>query len=133
MSLFSWNNALTLGHPQIDQEHRHLFLLAGKLHDAMLAGKGSTVVRTLLDDLAAYTHSHFQHEETLMRTHRYPNQTAHVEEHRKLTDTVRNLQQKAAQGQLNVTVEVMHFLKDWLDTHIQGSDRLVAAHIGGRR
>lgn len=133
MSFFSWNDAYAVGHPQIDQEHRTLFNIAEELHQAILSGKGSTVLSELLDRLVSYTQTHLRAEEGLMQAHRYPQQALHVDEHRKLSGTVLTLQEKAASGQMHITLDVMEFLRDWLEHHIEEMDRQVAAHLKRHR
>ncbi len=129
MGLFAWNNIYSLEHPQIDREHQALFAMAEQLHQAMLDGSGATVLGTLLTRLVNYTQVHFSHEEALMRHHAYPGMAPHMAEHRKLAEQVVDLQKKHAAGKLTISMETMHFLRDWLDHHIRKSDQLVAQHI----
>jgi hemerythrin len=129
MELFAWSDTYSLKHPQIDREHQALFAMAEQLHQAMLNGGGAAVLGDLLSRLINYTQVHFAHEEALMRRHHYQGMDAHVAEHRKLTGQVLDLQQKFAAGRLALSMETMHFLRDWLDHHIRKSDQLVAQHI----
>ena len=129
MGLFDWSDMYSLEHPQIDREHQALFSLAGHLHEAMLQGSGNDVIGDLLSRLINYTQVHFSHEEALMRRHHYAGMDAHVSEHRKLTAQVLDLQQKYAAGRLAITMEIMQFLRTWLEHHILKSDLLVARHI----
>ena len=129
MGLFVWSDTYSLEHPQIDREHQALFAMAEQLHQAMLNGSGVKVLEGLLARLINYTQVHFSHEEALMRHHHYGGMDAHVAEHRKLTEQVLDLQRKYAAGKLTITMEIMHFLRGWLDHHILRSDQLVAQHI----
>ena len=129
MGLFSWDDIYSLEHPQIDHEHQALFAMAEELHQAMLNGSGAAALGGLLNNLINYTQVHFSHEEALMRRHGYPGMAAHVAEHRKLAEQVVDLQKKYAAGRLTISMETMHFLRDWLDRHIRRSDQLVAQHI----
>jgi hemerythrin-like metal-binding protein len=129
MELFSWNEKYSLEHPQIDKEHQALFAMAGQLHQAMLSGSGTAVLKDLLARLINYTRVHFAHEEALMRHYQYRGMDAHAAEHRKLTEQVLDLQHKYEEGKLAITLETMQFLRGWLDHHILRSDQLVAQHI----
>jgi hemerythrin len=129
MALFSWSDTYSLEHPQIDHEHKALFAMAEQLHQAMLNGSGAKVLGDLLASLINYTQVHFAHEEALMRHYKFGGMDAHVAEHRKLAEQVLDLQRKYAAGKLTITMEIMHFLRDWLDHHIRRSDQLVAQHI----
>jgi hemerythrin-like metal-binding protein len=129
MGLFAWSDTYSLEHPQIDREHQALFAMAEQLHQAMLNGSGAKVLGDLLARLINYTQVHFSHEEALMRHYKYGGMDAHAAEHRKLAEQVLELQRKFAAGKLTITMEIMHFLRDWLDNHILRSDQLVAQHI----
>ncbi len=129
MGLFAWNEIYSLGHPQIDREHKALFSMADELHKAMLDGRGTETLTELLTRLADYTHVHFDHEEALMRAYRYPQMEQHMSLHRALTTQVQALKTKFAAGKIMITMEVMQFLRNWLDHHIRESDQLVAKHV----
>lgn len=129
MGLFAWNETYSVGHPLIDREHKTLFGMADELHTAMLAGRGTETLAGLLTRLIDYTHTHFGHEEALMRAHRYPQMEQHIVLHRALTAQVQALKTKSAAGKTMITIEVMEFLRRWLDHHIRESDQLVAKYI----
>ncbi len=129
MGLFAWNEIYSLGHPQIDREHKALFGMAEELHNAMLGGRGKEALTGLLSSLIDYTRLHFDHEEGLMRAHCYPGMEQHIGLHRALTTQVQALQTKFAAGNVMIAIEVMEFLRSWLDHHIRESDQLVAKHI----
>jgi hemerythrin-like metal-binding protein len=127
MGFFVWSAKYDLACPPIDQEHKRLFAMAEKLHNAMAEGHGGAVLKPLFGELAEYTVTHFQHEETLMRGSAYPQFKEHKAEHDALTSKVVALQKSAAtKGELVLTLETMRFLREWLDQHICKTDRLVA-------
>jgi hemerythrin-like metal-binding protein len=128
-TMFQWSNAYAVGVRQIDEEHRRLFALADSLHQAMLEGQGKAVLRDILADLVAYTCYHFTHEEQLMRRIRYPDYQPHRAQHVELRSKVQAMQDRAASGEITMTIEVMQFLVEWLKTHIPTSDCRVALYI----
>lgn len=127
--MFDWSNSYSVGIPSIDAQHRSLFAIAGELHSAMSAGQGKASLARILDRLVQYTVSHFNHEERLMRQHNYPNLTAHAAEHQALTDRVKQFQADFEAGRATITVQLLHFLKEWLQHHIQGSDVQYAPYL----
>jgi len=129
MAMFTWSPQYSVGNDLIDGEHRKLFALADRLHQAMLSGHGNTVLRGLFDELAEYTRTHFAHEEALMQRYSYPQLPAHAEIHRQLIARVASLQEDLRAGKLTVTMNTMQFLSDWLTHHIGKTDRLVAVHV----
>ena len=128
MALMEWNSTLSVSVPGIDAQHQKLIALVNRLHDAMRAGKGAAMIGAVLDELVAYTRTHFAHEEALMRAHRYPGADAHVAEHRKLVSSVEALQADLKAGQL-LSMTVMEFLQSWLSTHICQSDKQYTPYL----
>jgi len=129
MSLFQWSEAYSVGHPDIDSQHKRLFQLAEQLHAAMTAGKGKQCLSTTLGNLIAYTKRHFSDEEILMQSNRYPLYQQHRAEHVALTEKVVQFQRSFEAGRAAVSVELMQFLSSWLTHHIGSSDKKVGAYL----
>jgi len=132
MSLFQWSEAYSVGHPDIDSQHKRLFQLAEQLHAAMTAGKGKQVLSTTLANLIAYTKRHFSDEEILMESHRYPFYQQHRAEHQALTQKVLQFQKAFEADRATVTVELLQFLSNWLREHIGTVDRKVGDYLKQR-
>jgi hemerythrin-like metal-binding protein len=130
MSLFEWNEALSVGHATIDGQHKRLFQLAGELHAAVEAGKGKQCLCKVLDNLVAYTRRHFADEEMLMQTHHYPEYPQHKAEHDALAHKVINFQKAFLADRATVSPELLQFLRDWLTHHIGVIDKKVGAYFG---
>jgi len=120
--MFEWNSSYVTGIGSVDAQHQTLFQIASKLHEAMTTGKGKAVLGSILNRLVQYTAGHFAHEERLMRLHDYPDLAAHKAQHDALTRQVLDFQANFESGQAAITVQLLHFLKNWLVEHIKGSD-----------
>lgn len=129
MSMFEWKQEYSLGHGDIDGQHMKLFDLASRLHTAMTQGKGKDTLSQTLEDLVAYTKQHFANEEQLMQTHHYPEYPAHKAAHDALAARVIEFQKNFNAGRVGMTVELLHFLKEWLQHHIGETDRKVATFL----
>jgi hemerythrin len=129
MSLFQWNESYSVGHTEIDAQHKRLFQLADEMHVAMTAGKGKQILNQTLASLISYTKSHFASEERLMQRYNYPDYPKHKVEHDKLTSQVVAFQTDFNAGRAIMTLDLMHFLKNWLAHHIGKTDQRVAAFI----
>jgi hemerythrin len=129
MSMFEWKPEYSLGHGAIDGQHQRLFALASDLHTAMTQGKGKGALSETLENLLAYTKTHFASEERLMQTHQYPEYAEHKAAHDALTKRVLDFQREFEDGRVGMTVELLQFLKDWLRTHIGETDRKVAMFL----
>jgi hemerythrin len=131
-TIFRWTIGYAVGIRKIDEEHQRLFGFAENLHKAMLEGKGTEVLVNLHRDLINYTGYHFAHEEQLMERIGYPAYRQHVQEHESLRSRVRAIQDRLASGEITMTIEVMQFLRGWLDHHITTSDYRIGRYMKTR-
>ncbi|WLE97004.1 MAG: bacteriohemerythrin [Candidatus Electrothrix communis] len=122
MSLIRWNDSYSVNIAKIDQEHKQLVGMVNELTDAMKAGKGNDVLGEILDNLIAYTASHFQTEEKYFKEFKYPHEREHKKEHVEFVKKVLEFKKGFDQGKNIVSVSVLHFLSNWLQTHIKGAD-----------
>ncbi|MBI5921514.1 MAG: hemerythrin family protein [Betaproteobacteria bacterium] len=129
MSMMEWNDNLVLGHSRIDADHKRLVGLINQLSDAMAGGKGKNVCGHVLDELIAYTRTHFAMEEQLMATHRYARALDHKTEHAKLVEEVLDFKSKYDAGTVTLSVSLLRFLVEWLTHHILESDKDLAQAI----
>ena len=127
--MFQWNNAYSVGIGSVDAQHQGLFAAAHELHEAMLAGRGRAALAKILDRLVQYTAAHFAHEEGLMRKSNYPGLPTHIAEHQALTRKVLAFQDDFKAGRTTMSVEVLQFLRTWLQQHIQHSDMAYAPYL----
>jgi hemerythrin len=127
--MFDWNNAYSVGISSIDAQHQGLFGIARELHSAMTEGQGKAALGRILDRLVQYTAAHFAHEERLMRLADYPGLESHAGEHQALTRKVLELQADFQAGKTTISVQVLQFLRTWLQQHIQHSDTAYAPYL----
>jgi len=120
--MFEWSDNFSVHIESVDAQHKKLFRIAEDLHKAMAAGKAKTVLGTILGQLVDYTAMHFQHEERLMRIHDYPDFARHQAEHELLKKQVLDFQVEFMSGRAALTVDLMIFLRTWLQKHIKSSD-----------
>jgi hemerythrin len=83
----------------------------------------------IVEELVDYTVQHFAFEESLLRQHGYSGLAAHQEVHKKLCAQVYDLRDKFRAGKITVTIETMHFLKNWLSSHILSVDMAYAREL----
>lgn len=123
MALITWNDGYSVQVKKFDDEHKKIIDYINQLHDAMKVGKGGQVIGTLLKSLIDYTATHFAAEETLMKLHCYPDYERHKKEHNLLVLQVIDIQKAVDSGKVPLSQDVMKFLKEWLQNHIQGEDK----------
>lgn len=132
MALITWNESYSVKVKQFDDQHKKLIDMMNELHDAMKIGKGKDALEKILAKLIQYTVTHFANEERLMKQHNYPNYEQHKKEHNLLTLQVSDVQKQYHEGNAVITMAVMTFLKEWLQTHIQGTDKGYAPFLNGK-
>ena len=107
--------------------------MINELHDAMKVGKGKEVLEKILARLIQYTVTHFGDEERLHEeVHNYLDYEQHKKEHNILTVQVSDVQKKYREGSAVLSQSVMTFLKEWLQTHIQGTDNNYSAFLNSK-
>ena len=124
MSMIEWSDIYSVGIPSIDEQHKQLIALINKLNQAMAEGESTSVVADILKGLTEYTRFHFSFEEELLNQYDYPLTKDHQQEHARLIDRVEQFNFDFTQDPGgSISLELMHFLTNWLVSHIQGSDR----------
>lgn len=123
MALFEWKDDYTVNVKRFDGEHKKLVSLLNELHDAMSQGQGRFVVQGVLQQLLDYTRQHFAAEESAMKSVAFDGLAAHAAEHRELTMKVEKFAADYNKGHTAITIDVLYFLRDWLENHILNTDR----------
>jgi hemerythrin len=126
MALISWNSTMSVGVAEIDTQHQKLIGMINDLNKAMKEGRGKDLVSSTVNGLIQYTASHFKTEEDFFSRFGYPEKTSHVKEHNDFVKKVTEFQKGLESGQLALSVQVMNFLSDWLQSHILGVDKKYA-------
>ncbi|MDY0108243.1 MAG: bacteriohemerythrin [Giesbergeria sp.] len=120
--LVTWQNGYALGLVEIDEQHKMLFDIMNRIWESIVRNDDATAIGSTLEDLERYTILHFTEEETFMRSIRYPNFDAHVALHRHFVQRIADEKAKAQRGE-RISLELLHFLRDWLVNHILVEDK----------
>lgn len=123
MALIMWDEKLKTNVKECDEQHKKLIALVNELHDGMKAGKGKDVIGKVLNELLNYTNYHFKTEEAYMQKYNFPEFLNHKREHEDLIRQAKELKERFDRGEVAITVNVMNFLKEWLQSHILGTDK----------
>ena len=123
MAFISWDEKYTIGIRELDAQHRQLVVLLGELYDAMQANHAADSLGRTLSQLVAYTRTHFTTEERIMAQYDYPGLEAQKKEHAVFVDKIMKFKTDFDSGRTTISVSLATFVKDWLFTHILGSDK----------
>jgi len=122
-----------LGVDVIDDQHRRLFEIAGRVYDHLGAADEAAAALQATAELLDYTATHFADEEALMASAGYPGLEGHRQEHADLLSKARDMEMRAEFGDRNLPGEMSRFLLNWLVSHIQVSDRKFGEFLAAKR
>lgn len=124
--LMPWGAKLKIGIDQIDEQHKELVKMVNELHRAMKMKMGAKEAGQILTRLADYTVYHFKNEENLFEKHKYDDREAHKAYHDKLVAQVLEFKKEFEGGRAALSMDLMHFLTNWLRDHILKTDKAYA-------
>ncbi|OQW89723.1 MAG: hypothetical protein BWK72_00235 [Rhodoferax ferrireducens] len=124
-----WDNVLSVGVDEIDDDHRKLIHIFNILNHALTQGESKEYLAATLTELVNCTVWHFSHEERLMLKHRYPELTEHKTEHQELIQSALELQQEIMASNKAFSEEHIQFLERWLTEHILTADGRLGAYL----
>ena len=132
MPRIEWDQSYSVCIGQFDKQHQKLFSLLNELQDAMSRGEGKEVTGKVLDELIAYTGTHFTGEEKVMAEKHYPGLVAHKSAHDDFVSRVVAFRTDFGVGKTGLGLDVLNFLLEWLISHIRGTDRQYVGYLNGK-
>jgi hemerythrin len=129
MPLIQWNSSFLIGITEIDRHHHHLIQLLNEIYDEHRSGTPSRSQQEIIVELADYAKYHFSYEEELMEEFAYSGATQHKEEHMIFSDRVIEFQKQFKLG-VDVSIEVISFVSNWIAFHILKADTKLGDFVG---
>jgi hemerythrin len=127
--LLAWHVDYSLGLPQIDEQHQHIFNLMNRVWMALNIADDQQATAKLLDELCDFAQTHFDEEEVFMDLVDYPMRESHTKAHRAFIKRLRSEQTAMLEGSRS-SLNLLLFLKDWLISHVLVADREYADFAG---
>lgn len=124
-----WTEAMGVGIAAIDEQHKKLIDLINSVELAMKLGQGRKILGDWLRALANYALFHFQAEEAYMLEVAYPQLEDHKGEHAGFVQKVLEFNDRFINHDALLTVEMMHYLKNWTVEHILDSDGKIGQFV----
>lgn len=123
MAFMDWNDSLSVGVVEIDNQHKKLIGMLNDLSVAMKARKGNEVLGKIISDLVTYTKTHFTVEENYFAKFGYPEAAEHKKEHASFIQEITKFKADFESGKISISIDVMKLLSGWLQKHIKGTDQ----------
>lgn len=126
-----WNLSYSIGIPEIDQEHKKLFSIIGKIMELTEKGEDGKVQHACREGVKFfknYALGHFAHEEKLMQSLNYGGFESHKKIHDDLRDNIIPAIEKELEENGYSIHVVRHFLgicTAWLSIHIKSEDQAI--------
>lgn len=131
-TVITWQEDFKTNIEIIDEQHKYLIQNVNALFDALENGDDSENIVNLIYTLAECTDLHFSTEEELMEKFKYYDYEEHKKEHEFFKKRTENLHKSLISGELEITVSVIHFLKDWYNGHITETDKKLGQYLYDR-
>ncbi|MCE5242074.1 MAG: bacteriohemerythrin [Desulfobacteraceae bacterium] len=128
-SIFEWREEYGTAVLDMDRDHRELFKTTDTLYKAIAIGEDASVLHEALDFLIRYAERHFRTEENLMGEYGYPERERHRKHHEKFLEDVLDMRRRARLGEVDVNMDFVNFIKDWIINHILTEDRKYGRHF----
>jgi hemerythrin len=127
----AWSDDYALDLPEIDEQHQYLFQLINEVWLAVANRADRDTALGVISALEHYTVTHFAAEEAFMREQQYSRYHEHRAEHEKFVSRV-VLEKSGVKAGGFLSLELVHFLRDWLVQHIRFTDRAYADEFRDR-
>lgn len=120
---FNWNPIYSVGIEKIDEQHKKLLDIINELYAAFMAKKTKEITNDIIAKLVDYTHYHFSFEEQMLVESNYTELNKHKELHSELVKKLNGFKHQIENENIDITYNLMNFLRSWLIDHIQGEDK----------
>lgn len=116
--------ALTTGNAEIDRHHAEFI----DALNAVGSASGDAVLAAL-DHLQSHCAAHFEFENAQMKASNFPPIGCHLGEHDMVTETVRAVRQRVADGNPEIAQSLGPALAQWFENHVQSMDAVLALYL----
>lgn len=126
--MFEWKDEYSVGVPEIDLQHKKLFLMGQAMSDLVSNHDGQDIydeLNAMFLELIDYTKYHFEAEEAFMAKVNFDKLEEHKIEHTKFVDKLMSYDLSAIdEDQTGFAIKLLKTVATWIFKHITGDDFL---------
>ena len=123
MRCCEWSEDMSIGVPLLDSDHKTLIGFINYLQQCIDSGDEKLVLCKILDGLITYISFHFSREESVLKACGYSGIEMHKKEHAAFAQHIQDFRVRyARESDSSMMLELLEFLKNWLDHHILVED-----------
>lgn len=131
--IFQWRNEYNINVSEMDNDHKRLFEISNRLYEAIHSGVSRSELESILNLIISHTGQHFDKEEDLMEMHNFPETNIQRKEHMLFTETVLEYKRKFKSYEIEIDMEFINLIKDWVINHILTEDRKYGVYLNRER
>lgn len=125
MTQLEWDDYMSVGVPEIDEQHKNLIAAINRLYEVVMKGdirEMHSARQEALDDLDEYVRHHFTSEEKFMEDISYPGLDDHRQLHRDFARRIEGFRADLRNGDLLLTSDLMKTMLKWFRDHFIDQD-----------
>ena len=133
--LITWDETISIGVQEIDDQHKRLLDLLNDVHQALESSCTHEEIGAALRRLCDYTVDHFAAEEALMDVDidAYAEYDQHLSEHMQCTTVALDFLQTYSEGKDVDMPEFLRFVATWIREHILQVDKTLGVFLLSRQ
>jgi hemerythrin len=129
MAYIDWSENFSVNVRELDAHHRTLVKKINMLYQSLLENSGRETQRKIIEGMIEYANVHFAAEEKYMLRLNYPGFLKHQAAHSTFTAMTHDLQNRVNHSDFVLTLDLLSFLKGWLQDHILVNDKEYSRHF----
>lgn len=128
---FIWDESLSIGVKNIDNQHKELFSRINLLVLAMKEGKGKDEVIKTLNFLEEYVIKHFTEEEEIQKKNNYPKYNIQHKQHEEFKNELKELRKVFETTGVSslFVINVQQKMSKWWKSHIKDLDKDLGQYL----
>jgi len=126
MARIEWSEELSVGHRELDEQHKLLLAHYNQLHESLLHDSPEETGRTkkrVLAAMVAYALEPFEAEELYLERLDYPDLPKHRQAHRDFREKITAINRDVQEDRIVLSTSVIKLLRNWISEHLTREDQ----------